>query len=149
MYKYILGFFILVFMLPATADNGLVKIKSANDVPATTDKLVNALKGKGMTVFDVIDHAKGASGVGIDLPPTTLVIFGNPKVGTPLMKCSRSAAIDLPQKMLIWSDESGQTWLAYNDPVYMAKRHNVSGCDETIKKITGALAKFSGVATAP
>ena len=149
MYKYILGFFMLVFMLPATADNGLVKIKSANDVPATTDKLVNALKGKGMTVFDVIDHAKGASGVGIDLPPTTLVIFGNPKVGTPLMKCSRSAAIDLPQKMLIWSDESGQTWLAYNDPVYMAKRHNVSGCDETIKKITGALAKFSGVATAP
>ena len=149
MYKYILGFFILVFMLPATADNGLVKIKSANDVPATTDKLVNALKGKGMTVFDVIDHAKGASGVGIDLPPTKLVIFGNPKVGTPLMKCSRSAAIDLPQKMLIWSDESGQTWLAYNDPVYMAKRHNVSGCDETIKKITGALAKFSGVATAP
>jgi uncharacterized protein (DUF302 family) len=149
MYKYILGFFILVFMLPATADNGLVKIKSANDVPATTDKLVNALKGKGMTVFDVIDHAKGASGVGIDLPPTTLVIFGNPKVGTPLMKCSRSAAIDLPQKMLIWSDESGQTWLAYNDPVYMAKRHNVSGCDETIKKITGALAKFSSVATAP
>jgi uncharacterized protein (DUF302 family) len=149
MYKYILGFFMLVFILPATADNGLVKIKSANDVPATTDKLVNALKGKGMTVFDVIDHAKGASGVGIDLPPTTLVIFGNPKVGTPLMKCSRSAAIDLPQKMLIWSDESGQTWLAYNDPVYMAKRHNVSGCDETIKKITGALAKFSGVATAP
>ncbi len=149
MYKYILGFFILVFMLPATADNGLVTIKSANDVAATTDKLVNALKGKGMTVFDVIDHAKGASGVGIDLPPTTLVIFGNPKVGTPLMKCSRSAAIDLPQKMLIWSDESGQTWLAYNDPVYMAKRHNVSGCDETIKKITGALAKFSSVATAP
>lgn len=149
MYKYILGFFMLVFMLPATADNGLVTIKSANDVAATTDKLVNALKGKGMTVFDVIDHAKGASGVGIDLPPTTLVIFGNPKVGTPLMKCSRSAAIDLPQKMLIWSDESGQTWLVYNDPVYMAKRHNVSGCDETIKKITGALAKFSSVATAP
>ena len=149
MYKYILGFFMLVFMLPASADNGLVTIKSASDVTATTDKLVNALKGKGMTVFDVIDHAKGASGVGIDLPPTTLVIFGNPKVGTPLMKCSRSAAIDLPQKMLIWSDESGQTWLAYNDPVYMAKRHNVSGCDETIKKITGALAKFSSVATAP
>jgi uncharacterized protein (DUF302 family) len=149
MYKYILGFFMLVFILPATADNGLIKIKSANDVPVTTDKLVNALKGKGMTVFDVIDHAKGAAGVGIDLPPTTLVIFGNPKVGTPLMKCSRSAAIDLPQKMLIWSDESGQTWLAYNDPAYMAKRHNVSGCDETIKKITGALGKFSGVATAP
>ncbi|GMR06882.1 MAG: DUF302 domain-containing protein [Gammaproteobacteria bacterium] len=149
MYKYLLGIIFLVLAVPASADNGLVKIKSANDVTTTTDKLVKALKGKGMTVFDVIDHAKGAAGVGISLPPTTLVIFGNPKVGTPLIKCSRTAAIDLPQKMLIWSDKSGQTWLAYNDPLYMAYRHGVSGCDEVIKKITGALGKFSGVATAP
>ena len=148
MYKYILGIFILVLAVPASADSGLIKIKSANDVTTTADKLVKALKGKGMTVFDVIDHAKGAAGVGIDLPPTTLVIFGNPKVGTPLMKCSRTAAIDLPQKMLIWVDESGQTWLAYNDPVYMARRHDVKGCDEAVKKVTGALGKFSGVATA-
>ncbi|HEC26268.1 MAG TPA: DUF302 domain-containing protein [Gammaproteobacteria bacterium] len=149
MYKYILGIIFLVLVLPASADNGLVKIKSANNVTTTTDKLVKALKGKGMTVFDVIDHAKGAAGVGIELLPTTLVIFGNPKVGTPLMKCSRTEAIDLPQKMLIWKDDSGQTWLAYNDPVYMAKRHGVTGCDDTIKKITGVLGKFSGVATAP
>lgn len=148
MYKYFLGFFMLVFVMPAVADNGLVTIKSANDVTVTTDKLVKALKGKGMNVFAVIDHAKGAASVGAELPPTTLVIFGNPKVGTPLMKCSRTAAIDLPQKMLIWSDDSGQTWLAYNDPAYMAKRHNVKGCDEAIKKVTGALGKFSGVATA-
>ena len=149
MNKYILGFFILVTMLPAAADNGLVTIKSPHDVPTTADKLVSALKGKGMTVFDVIDHAKAAAGAGVELQPTTLVIFGNPKVGSPLMKCSRTTAIDLPQKMLIWSDESGQTWLAYNDPAYLAKRHNVSGCDEVIKKITGALGKFSGAATAP
>ena len=148
MVKYIIGFVMLALVLPASADNGLVTIKSANDVATTADKLVTALKAKGMTVFDVIDHAKGAAGVGIELPATTLVIFGNPKVGTPLMKCSRTAAIDLPQKMLIWSDESGQTWLAYNDPVYMAKRHDVKGCDAAIKKVTGALGKFSGVATA-
>ena len=148
MVKFISGLLMLAFILPASADDGLVKIKSANDVTITADKLVKALKGKGMTVFDVIDHAKGAAGVGIDLQPTTLVIFGNPKVGTPLMKCSRTAAIDLPQKMLIWVDESGQTWLAYNDPLYMAKRHGVKGCDEAIKKVTGALGKFSGVATA-
>ncbi|NOY15776.1 MAG: DUF302 domain-containing protein [Gammaproteobacteria bacterium] len=149
MYKYVLGVIFLVLTLPASADNGLVKIKSANDVTTTSNKLVKALKSKGMTVFDVIDHAKGAAGVGIELPPTTLVIFGNPKVGTLLMKCSRTAAIDLPQKMLIWSDESGQTWLAYNDPVYMAKRHGISACGEVIKKITGVLGKFSSVATAP
>lgn len=148
MSKYILGLLFLILVMPASADDGLVKIKSANDVSTTADKLVKALKSKGMTVFDVIDHAKGAANVGITLPATTLVIFGNPKVGTPLMKCSRTAAIDLPQKMLIWADDSGQTWLAYNDPVYMAKRHGVSGCDEVIKKITGALGKFSGVAAA-
>ena len=149
MRKYILGFFMLAMVLPAAADNGLVTIKSPHSVVATAEKLVNALKGKGMTVFDVIDHAKGAAGVGIELQPTTLVIFSNPKVGTPLMKCSRTAAIDLPQKMLIWSDDSGQTWLAYNEPGYMAKRHNVAGCDEVVKKITGALGKFSAAATAP
>ena len=147
MFKTIISLILLVFILPASADNGLVQIKSANDVAVTTDKLVKALKSKGMTVFDVIDHAKGAAGVSIELPATTLVIFGNPKVGTPLMKCSRTAAIDLPQKMLIWSDDSGQTWLAYNDPVYMAKRHGVTGCDAAIKKVAGALGKFSGVAT--
>ena len=123
--------------------------KSPHDVATTANKLVTALKAKGMTVFDVIDHAKGAAGVGIELAPTTLVIFGNPKVGTPLMKCSRTAAIDLPQKMLIWTDKDGQTWVAYNDPAYMAKRHDVSGCDEVVKKITGALGKFSGAAIAP
>ena len=147
--KYLLGFFMMVLVMPAIADNGLVTIKSANDVITTSDKLVKALEGKGMTVFAVIDHAKGAASIGTELEPTTLVIFGNPKVGTPLMKCSRTAAIDLPQKMLIWIDESGQTWLAYNDPAYMAKRHNVKGCDEAIKKVTGALGKFSAVATAP
>jgi uncharacterized protein (DUF302 family) len=148
MVKYILGFILLAFVLPASADNGLVIIKSANDVTTTVDKLVKVLKGKGMTVFNVIDHAKGAAGVDIELQPTTLVIFGNPKVGTLLMKCSRTAAIDLPQKMLIWNDESGQTWLAYNDPVYMAKRHDVKGCDAAIKKVTDVLDKFSGAATA-
>ena len=87
--------------------------------------------------------------MGAEFEPTTLVIFVNTNVGTPLMKCYRNAAIDLQKKMLIWSDDSGQTWLAYNDPAYMAKRHNVKGCDEAIKKVTGALGKFSGVATAP
>jgi len=149
MRKVILGFIITLLAMPAMADNGLVTIKSANDVPTTADKLVKALTAKGMTVFEVIDHAKGAASIGAELKPTTLVIFGNPKVGTPLMKCSRTAAIDLPQKMLIWTDDSGQTWLAYNDPVYMANRHDVKGCDEAIKKVTGALGKFSAVATAP
>jgi uncharacterized protein (DUF302 family) len=148
-YKTIIVFMMLAVALPVSADNGLVTLESPHDVATTTEKLVTTLKAKGMKVFDVIDHSKGAANVGIELAPTTVVIFGNPKVGTPLMKCSRTAAIDLPQKMLIWSDDSGQTWLAYNDPVYMGKRHSVTGCDEVVKKITGALGKFSAAATAP
>ena len=148
MYKYFLGLLMLVLAIPALADNGLVMIKSANDVTTTSDKLVKALKDKGMNVFAVIDHAKGAASVGAELPPTTLVIFGNPKVGTPLMKCSRTAAIDLPQKMLIWTDDSGQTWLAYNDPRYLAERHAIDGCDEVLGKVAAALENFAKAATA-
>ena len=136
--------------LPATADDsGLVRVKSAHDVNATADRLVNALNAKGMTVFDRIDHAAGAQKAGLELAPTTLVIFGNPKVGTPLMNCARTAAIDLPQKALIWEDEKGQVWLSYNDPNYLVERHGITGCAEVIKKIEKALSNFAKAATMP
>ena len=83
------------------ADNGLISIKSAHDVKTTADRLENILKEKGMTVFTRINHSAGAEKVGQQLRPTELVIFGNPKVGTPLMQCNQSMAIDLPQKALI------------------------------------------------
>ncbi len=79
--------------------------------------------------------------------PTELLIFGNPKVGTPLMQCSQSAAIDLPQKALVYEDQEGQVWLTYNDPHYLANRHKITGCDEVIKKIENALKNFSNAAT--
>ena len=78
-----------------------------------------------------------------------LVIFGNPKIGTPLMQCAQSIGMDLPQKAFISEDESGQVWFSYNDPMYLAKRHDVKGCDEVLKKVSNALAKFSAKATAP
>lgn len=80
-----------------------------------------------MTVFTRIDHSAGAKKVDKELRPTELVIFGNPKVGTPLMQCVQTVAIDLPQKMLIWQDEAGTTWLSYNNPSYLAKRHHIRG----------------------
>jgi uncharacterized protein (DUF302 family) len=100
------------------ADNGIISVKSSHDVKATADRLENTLKQKGMTVFIRINHAEGAQKVGKKLRPTELVIFGNPKVGTPLMLCSQTTAIDLPQKALIWEDGEGQVWLSYNDPNY-------------------------------
>ena len=116
------------------------------DAPA--DRLENLLNSKGMTVFKRIDHAAGAASVGKTLRPTELVIFGNPKVGTPLMLCGQSIAIDLPQKALIWEDAAGQVWLSYNDPAFLKLRHDTRGCDEVLKKVSGALANFAKGATA-
>ncbi|GAM75409.1 inner membrane or exported protein [Vibrio ishigakensis] len=100
-----------------------------------------------MKVFAVIDHSAGAKSVGIDLKPTELVVFGNPKVGSPLMVCEQSVAIDLPQKALIYEDESGEVWLSYNDPMYLKQRHQIEGCDEVLNKISKALANFAKAAT--
>ncbi|MEM7563574.1 MAG: DUF302 domain-containing protein [Pseudomonadota bacterium] len=132
----------------AIAADGVIDVKSAHSVSVTADRLENILKKKGMTVFARIDHAAGAKKAGKKLRPTELVIFGNPKVGTPLMKCSQSIAIDLPQKALIWKDADGNVWLSYNDPQHLVARHNTQGCEKVIKKVTGALAKFSSKATA-
>ena len=100
-----------------------------------------------MTIFKRVNHTAGADKVGLQLRSTELLIFGNPKVGTPLMQCSQTAALDLPQKALAYKDETGQVWLAYNDPAYMAKRHNIKDCDAAVQKVTNALAKFTSVAT--
>jgi uncharacterized protein (DUF302 family) len=126
----------------------MISIKSAHSVSATADRLEKILVSKGMTVFTRIDHAAGAQKAGKTLAPTELVIFGNPKVGTPLMQCSHSIAIDLPQKALIWQDKAGKVWFSYNDPQYLALRHNTQGCDEVLKKVSTALGNFSKKATA-
>jgi uncharacterized protein (DUF302 family) len=138
----------MFFFASATyADNGIINVKSSHDVKTTVDRLENILEEKGMTVFIRINHAEGAHKVGKKLRPTELIIFGNPKVGTPLMQCGQGVAIDLPQKALIWQDEAGQVWLSYNDPKYLASRHSIKECGEVIKKIEKALGNFASMAT--
>jgi len=105
------------------------------------------LRSKGFTIFARVDHSAGATSAGLELRPTQLLIFGNPKAGTPLMKCSQSIAIDLPQKMLAWEAEDGKVYLGYNDPSYLKERHNTEGCDEVIAKVSGALSNFAKAAT--
>ena len=138
----------LVFSAPLAAGEGMIDVQSAHSVAATADRLEAILAEKGMNVFARIDHAAGAKKAGKSLPPTELVIFGNPKVGTPLMQCSPSIAIDLPQKALIWEDASGTVWISYNDPQFLKLRHNTQGCDEVLKKVSGALANFAKAAAA-
>ena len=138
---------IFSFSSLAVADNGLVNTKSSHSVSDTADRFEKVLQTKGMTIFTRINHSEGAAKVGTLLRPTELVIFGNPKVGTPLMQCAQTVAIDLPQKALFWEDENGQVWLSYNDPKYLVDRHNIKECDEVVKKISNALSNFAKAAT--
>lgn len=146
-------FFLLIVLLvasaPVLAEEGIVSVKSPHGVKETADRLEKAAKGKGMTIFNRVNHAENAQKIGITLRPTELLIFGNPKVGSPLMQCSQSAAIDLPQKALIWEDEKGQVWLSYNNPEYLGERHTIQGCDKIIAKIKKALSGLAKAASAP
>jgi len=143
--------FLIIFFIVSTAvaGDGLISVKSSYDVKATADRLENILKQKGMTVFIRINHAAGARKAGQDLRPTELVVFGNPKIGTALMQCNRSVAIDLPQKALIWQDDKEQVWLTYNDPDYLAQRHGLDACGQFINKVAEALSNFARAATMP
>lgn len=135
---------------PATnnlRNNGLIKIKSNHSVSETINRLETILNKKGMTIFKRVNHTAGAKKVGLTLRPTQLLIFGNPKVGTPLILCSQTVAIDLPQKALAYKDKKGQVWLAYNAPAYLATRHHIQGCKQALQKIAQALSNFAKFAT--
>jgi uncharacterized protein (DUF302 family) len=131
---------ILFIATPIVAAEGVVNVLSVFNVEETADRMEKILNEKGMTIFKRIKHSEGAGKVGINLRDTELIIFGNPKVGSPLMNCQQSVAIDLPQKALIWEDDKFNVWISYNDPEYLKKRHNISGCEEVILKIEKALA---------
>jgi uncharacterized protein (DUF302 family) len=109
------------------SDDCLITLASNHPVKATMDRLEAALRDKGITLFARIDHAAGAASVDMPLRPTELIIFGNPKAGTPLMQARQSIGIDLPLKMLGWQDAAGKVWLAYNDPAWLARRHGLEG----------------------
>jgi uncharacterized protein (DUF302 family) len=127
--------------------SGVIKVKSNYSVSQTISRLDTALKNKGMTIFKRVSHSEGANNVGLKLRPTELLIFGNPEIGTKLMQCEQLAGLDLPLKALAFEDDSGDVWLAYNDPYYLAKRYDIKTCDEVLKKMSGALANFSKAAT--
>jgi uncharacterized protein (DUF302 family) len=107
------------------AENGLVTLPSAHDFGTTLARLAAALEARGITIFARIDHAAGAADVRLALRPTTLLVFGNPAAGTPLMQAAQTAGIDLPLKALVWQDADGTVKLSYNDPAWMASRHAI------------------------
>jgi uncharacterized protein (DUF302 family) len=107
-------------------EEGIVKIPSHHSVDETVDKLKTILQSKGVTLFALVDHSGGAEKVGMKMPPTKLLIFGNPKGGTPLMLAAPSAALDLPLKILIAEDSDGKVWISYNSPEHLKERHGLS-----------------------
>ncbi len=133
----LLNFFFLTFC--AHASEGLVSIPSPYSVNESANRLEKIIQEKGLTLFTRINHAKNAKQVNLKLIASELIIFGNPKVGTPLMQCSPQSGIDLPQKILIWQDKKQRSWLSYNMPAYIKKRHNIKGCDKTLSKIKKVL----------
>ena len=134
-----------IALLPAgaVAADGVIVKQSNHSVEDTIDRLESALSDAGLTIFARIDHAAGAEGAGLSLRPATVLIFGNPNLGTPLMNSAPTVAIDLPQKALAYEDENGDVFLVYNDPAYLAERHGIEGQDEVLTRITGALGNFT------
>jgi len=106
-------------------DSGIITRSSRHSVAQTVETLTAALRAKGVTLFALVDHSGEAAKVGMTMPPTKLLIFGNPKAGTPLMLAAPSVAIDLPLKILVWEDGQGRVWLSYNSPAYLMDRHGV------------------------
>ena len=108
------------------------------------------VRARGMTVFAHIDHAAGAAAVGLSLRPTELLIFGNAKTGTPLMEAAQTLGIDLPLKALVWQDALGVVWLSYNDPAFLAGRHDLDVVHSGIVgAMAAALAEIASKATTP
>ena len=147
--RIILALPFLILLPPLQAAEGLVDLQSQFSVQETIDRYAAAAEKAGMRIFTRVDHAAGAAGVGKPLRPTTLLIFGNPKVGTELMLGDQRAGIDLPMKALAWQDAEGKVWLSYNQPDYLFRRHHIDGREKIQAKMTGALAKFAKAATQP
>ena len=131
------------------AADGLISLSSSHGPKDTMDRLAAEITARGMTVFARVDHAAGAAEAGLPLRPTELLIFGNAKAGTPLMQSDQTIGIDLPLKALVWQDASGRTWLSYNDPGWLAKRHGLGAeVDPAVKAMAAALNAIATKATA-
>jgi uncharacterized protein (DUF302 family) len=127
--------------------DGLTTVVSRQDFATTLARLTDTLKGNGATIFAVVDHAAGAQGVGLALGPTTVVIFGDPRAGTPLMQARQTAGIDLPLKILVWQDDAGAVRLSYNEPAWIARRHRVDpDAQPAVGRMAGALSAVTQAA---
>ncbi len=111
--------------MKSSHEKGIVDVPSNSTFASTLEKVLSSVAIKGASVFAVIDHSGEAEKVGLAMPPTKLVIFGNARAGTPVMLATPSIALDLPLKILVWEDSQGKVWISYNTPAYLEERHQV------------------------
>lgn len=127
--------------------DGLVTIESDASVADSVARVKEVIEEKeALGLMAEIDHAANAETVDRDLPPTTVLVFGNPDLGTPLMQAGRSLAIDLPQKLLVMEEDDGTVTVTYNDPAYLANRHDIEGEDDRLETVSDALSSLAAVA---
>ncbi len=126
-----------------TAADRVVAKRSPHSVAATLDRLTEMLTARSIEIAARIDHAAGAQKIGQSLKPTQVLIFGNPKLGTPLMQSNRRIGLDLPMKVLAWEDDGGQVWVAYVNPEALKSDHAISGRDEAFREMSQALDKLT------
>ena len=136
----------LVFAAGAAQSQELVIRESKFGVKETLDRLGAEIEKRGMKVAARIDHAAGAKAAGMEMPPTEVLMFGNPKLGTPLMLAAPSVGIDLPMRMMAWQDKAGKTWIGYAAPEVLKARHQIAGQDDVLKTMAGALDGLAKVA---
>src|SRR6185312_6145960 len=127
---------------------GLLTLPSRNAPKQTLDRLATAVTNRGMSIIARVDHAEAAGKVGMELRPTELLIFGNPRAGTPLMQAAQLMGIDLPLRALVWQDEVQATWLSYVDPAWLANRHGIAAVSEkTVEQMASVLEAVAEEAT--
>ena len=124
--------------------HGMIALKSARGAKETMDRFEAVVKAANMNIFGRIDHAAGAQRIGKTLRPTELLIWGSPQAGTPMLECSQTVGIDLPQKALVWQDAKGDVYLGWNDPVHLVtNRHQIKGCETVTANAAKAMAAFA------
>jgi uncharacterized protein (DUF302 family) len=131
------------------ADSDLMTLSSAHGVSETVERLKVLLGQKSIQVFADIDHAAAAEQVGLPLRPTRVLVFGNPKAGTPLMQSRQTIGLDLPLRVLVWEDEGGKVWLTYHRLKFLAERHRVVDRDEAVRALDSGLAALTSAAAGP
>merc|ERR1712183_794335 len=134
---------IIVFAAPLVLGRGflepVLRKQLTTGFTESVELIKSKLEEKGFNIFTTVDHSTNAAGVGLELRPTTVIIFGNPNVGTKLMQCAQEYAIDLPQKVLVYEDAAGKVWAVINNQLALADKHGAGGCQAVVEKVNGAL----------